>query len=301
MAKVDRPRQMRKLLLPAALAAATIVGCASATPAEPTMQQLLRDPAVAEYAAWQMKHSLPAIDLEPAGPAPATAGGTRLGGPVWLGADESWPVDAAGQPMSFLAQIDFAELPPLPDYPTSGVLQFFIARDDLYGANFEKPEAGKFRVIWREALGGPGKLHMARPAGDRGIDDYSPLYDATVTKGVALKPKRVDQLPSLESWLVERDLETLLNDPDKSDRIYAFAEKQNETTPIVHHVGGHPGFTQSDWRSTPPYRDVDRVLLNLWSDDHIMWGDSGQGQFMIRREDLLKRDFSKIFYQWDCY
>jgi len=32
-----------------------------------------------------------------------------------------------------------------------------------------------------------------------------------------------------------------------------------------------------------------------------MWGDSGQGQFMIRREDLRKRDFSKIFYQWDCY
>ncbi|MBL0916883.1 MAG: DUF1963 domain-containing protein, partial [Sphingopyxis sp.] len=67
------------------------------------------------------------------------------------------------------------------------------------------------------------------------------------------------------------------------------------------HVGRPAGFTQSDWRAEPAYQDVDRVLLNLWSDDHIMWGDSGQGQFMIRREDLLKRDFSKVFYQWDCY
>lgn len=292
---------MRQLLLPALLATATICGCTPATSAEPAMEELLRDPAVAEFAAWQKKHALPAIELEPSGPAPATAGGTRLGGPVWLAAGESWPTDAAGKPMSFLAQVDFAELPPLPDYPTSGVLQFFIARDDLYGANFEKPEAGKFRVIWREKLNGPGKLHMGRPSGDGGIDDYSPLYDATVKQGIALKPKRTDQAPSVESWLAERDLKALLNDPDKGDRIYAFADKQYEHTPLLHHVGGHPGFTQSDWREKQAYQNVDRVLLNLWSDDHIMWGDSGQGQFMIRREDLLKRDFSKVFYQWDCY
>ncbi|OHD00946.1 MAG: hypothetical protein A2885_13670 [Sphingopyxis sp. RIFCSPHIGHO2_01_FULL_65_24] len=292
---------MKRLLLPAALAAATMFGCTQAIPAEPTMQDMLRDPAVAEFAAWQTKHSLPAIELEPAGPAPATPGGTRMGGPVWLAAGEAWPTDPDGKPMSFLAQVDFAELPPLPDYPTSGVLQFFLARDDLYGANFEKPEAGKFRVIWREKLGGPGQLHSGRPAGDRGIDDYSPLYDATVARGIALKPKRADQIPSVESWLAERDLATLLNDRAKSDRIYAFADKQLELATQGHHVGGHPGFTQSDWRADKRYQDVDRVLLNLWSDDHIMWGDSGQGQFMIRREDLLKRDFSKIFYQWDCY
>jgi len=219
---------MKRLLLPAALAAATMFGCTPAIPAEPTMQELLRDPAVAEFAAWQTKHSLPAIELEPAGPAPATPGGTRIGGPVWLAAGEAWPADPEGRPMSFLAQVDFAELPPLPDYPTSGVLQFFLARDDLYGANFEKPEAGKFRVIWREKLGGPGRLHSGRPAGDRGIDDYSPLYDATVARGIALKPKRTDQIPSVESWLAERDLATLLDDRAKSDRIYAFADKQIE-------------------------------------------------------------------------
>ena len=289
------------IFLPALLAAATIFGCTPATPAEPTMQDMLRDPVVAEFATWQQKHKLPAIELEPAGTAPATPGGTRIGGPVWLAAGEAWPADPEGKPMSFLAQVDFAAMPPLPDYPTSGVLQFFIARDDLYGANFEKPEAGKFRVIWHEKMDGPGKLHMGRPSGDRGIDDYSPLYDATVEHGIALKAKRTGQLPSIDSWLAERDLEKLLGEGDNSDRIYAFVDKQHQRVPTVHHVGGHPGFTQSDWRSAPAYQDVDRVLLNLWSDKHLMWGDSGQGQFMIRREDLLKRDFSKVFYQWDCY
>lgn len=275
----------------------SIFGCTAPTRAEPAMEELLRDPVVAEFAAWQKDHSLPAIDLEPAGPAPSTPGGTRIGGPVWLAAGEAWPADADGQPMSFLAQVDFAELPPLPDYPASGVLQFFIARDDLYGANFEKPEVGKFRVIWREKMDGPGKLYSGTPRGDRGIDDYSPLNDDTVRRGIALKAERVEQVPSVESWLAERDMKAAL----ESDSVYKFADKQYETTPQRHHVGGHPGFTQSDWRADKPYQDVDRVLINLWSDDHIMWGDMGQGQFMIRREDLLKRDFSKVFYQWDCY
>ena len=31
-----------------------------------------------------------------------------------------------------------------------------------------------------------------------------------------------------------------------------------------------------------------------------MWGDSGVANFFIDSEDLEKRDFSKVFYTWDC-
>ena len=56
-----------------------------------------------------------------------------------------------------------------------------------------------------------------------------------------------------------------------------------------------------DWRTfRPEYRKADRVLLNLWSDKTLLWGDAGQGQFLIAREDLLKRDFNRVWYQWDC-
>ncbi|MDN5490601.1 MAG: DUF1963 domain-containing protein, partial [Acinetobacter sp.] len=33
----------------------------------------------------------------------------------------------------------------------------------------------------------------------------------------------------------------------------------------------------------------------------IMWGDSGVGNFFIHPDDLEKRDFSKVVYNWDCY
>lgn len=34
--------------------------------------------------------------------------------------------------------------------------------------------------------------------------------------------------------------------------------------------------------------------------DLVLWGDCGVGNFFIRREDLLRRDFSRVLYIWDC-
>ena len=33
----------------------------------------------------------------------------------------------------------------------------------------------------------------------------------------------------------------------------------------------------------------------------ILWGDMGIANFFIRAEDLLRRDFSRVLYNWDCY
>lgn len=36
-------------------------------------------------------------------------------------------------------------------------------------------------------------------------------------------------------------------------------------------------------------------------DEGFTWGDGGIGNFFIRKADLLKRDFSKVLYDWSCY
>lgn len=270
--------------------------------AETPAADIANDPAVLKFIAWQEANALPAAMLSGNGPAPETPGGSRVGGVVWLPEGEAWPKDDKGEPLSFLAQIDFAEVPPLPDYPTTGVLQFFIGRDDLYGANFDEPERGSFKIIYREDLTGAGRLQRGEARGTGNIDDYSPLYDETVKQGLALASTVAQHKPSFGNWLFDRDLGSLLDDHEASDRIFEYMDSELSGDFGTSHVGGHPEFTQSDWRAAEPYQDVDRVLLNLWTiGDHLMWGDMGQGQFMIRREDLLKRDFSKAFYQWDCY
>ncbi len=46
------------------------------------------------------------------------------------------------------------------------------------------------------------------------------------------------------------------------------------------------------------------LLFQLDSDSEdgkdIMWGDAGVGNFFIHPDDLRKRDFSKVVYNWDC-
>lgn len=278
-----------------------LIGGAAAT-AEPAEIDLSNNPRVLQFRAWQQANALRAVALGHADQAMETREGNRIGGPAWLPEGEAWPLDSEGKRMTFLAQVDFAKLPPLPDYPTRGVLQFFIGRDDLYGANFDHPEHSDFRVIWRETLEGPGRFEYGTP-GKYELDDFSPLYAKAVKQGVALEPSEAfAHAPSLDSWLLERDHAELFDDEQGAKAYDWIGQKEDEAWGGHFRVGGHPEFTQSDWRFRPEYQDVDRVLLQLWTDDeNLMWGDSGQGQFMIRREDLLKRDFSKVFYQWDCY
>ncbi|MBT2713428.1 DUF1963 domain-containing protein [Pseudomonas sp. ISL-88] len=47
---------------------------------------------------------------------------------------EPYPADESGKPMKWLAlQINFAEMPELPYFPVSGILQFYVFSDDVCG------------------------------------------------------------------------------------------------------------------------------------------------------------------------
>ena len=257
------------------------------------------DPAAAvEVREWQEDNALPALILEAYGSAPDTAAGSRLGGPVWLAQGESWPATSKGEPMVFVAQVDFASMPRLPDYPESGALQFFVTPDMTYGADFTRPERGEFKVIWRESFSGEGALHIHETAQLNGYDALSPFFDGD-NGGSALRAHVEMHLPNLDIWYLRRDLPEITKGKGRGTMNAAFDAHYGEGREH-HHVGGHPQFTQDDWRGDEQYQHVDRVLLNLWSKDGLMWGDAGQAQFMISREDLLKRDFSKVYYQWDC-
>lgn len=251
------------------------------------------------FCRWYEQQALPALRLDVGEASDARPGGSRLGGPAWLARGEAWPTGTDGQPLDFLAQLDFSELPPLPDYPTSGLLQFFIGRDDLYGANFDNLAAGNFRVIWREALSGDGALQPQPPAGDA---DYTPFSSRDVRQnGLPLAGVRMEQLPPVSNWTIERDQPEVTRS-ETSDLACNFMEQRDNPLGERHHVGGYPELTQSDFRSADKHAALDRVLLQLWSypDRVLMWGDMGQSNFIISRADLMARNFSRVTYHWDC-
>lgn len=42
-----------------------------------------------------------------------------------------------GEELYLLAQVNFAQIPHLPDYPEQGVMQILISSEDMYGCNFD--------------------------------------------------------------------------------------------------------------------------------------------------------------------
>lgn len=58
---------------------------------------------------------------------------SHVGGKPYLPLTESYPLDSEGVPLSLLIQINFAQMPPLPDYPRSGILQIYHAGDVASG------------------------------------------------------------------------------------------------------------------------------------------------------------------------
>ena len=70
-------------------------------------------------------------------------------------------------------------------------------------------------------------------------------------------------------------------------------------------MGGYPYFTQTDPREYSAAYADDVLLLQLDSDAEngveMLWGDVGVCNFFIHPQDLAKRDFSKVLYNWDCH
>lgn len=256
-----------------------------------------------EFLDWLLAQKKPAVALTPDPSLPIEPKGSRLFGPAFLPEGEEWPSDKKGRTLDFLAQLNLADCAELEGYPVDGFVQFFIGRDDLYGANFDELQKGDFVVRWLPSSS-EGSLHDA-PHTDEfdqsGIDDFSPSSDFELRRrGIMLKPSLITDQMNLAVV-------------DASKRFFNLDHKRYDTNPLYdeldeiqlasssgHHTGGYPAFTQSDIREYGEYQEYDHVLLRLTSDNFMMWGDVGECVFMIPSGDLAKGDFSRVIYSWDC-
>lgn len=78
---------------------------------------------------------------------------SKIGGiPYWKNI-EDYPITEEGEDLILLAQINFAELPENKVFPSTGILQFFICPNNLYGLDFECPDnQDKFRVVYHKDI-----------------------------------------------------------------------------------------------------------------------------------------------------
>ena len=252
---------------------------------------------------------------------------SKLGGLPYLPHEADYPHDSQGRPLYLLAQINCAEVPPLPDFPHRGMLQFFISPYatlvHLWGLDYHHPDRQDyFRVLyypdvhtdpaavqqdfaflppwpappaatWTQKLLGLFKkprlsLPFQYPCAMRFTpgEQLMPLDDAALHLSGAGVPDA-----DAGNWF------DVLDD-DATEAYFAAVSHEG------HRLGGYAHHVQEDLRivENSPYRDY-VLLLQLDSDEAngMMWGDLGVCHFYIHPDDLRRRDFSRVLYNWECY
>jgi len=245
---------------------------------------------LSDVRAWIAAHELDAAFASPVPAENLAPTASRLGGEAWLPDGEEWPLGRDGRPMIFVAQINFGELPPALDFPDSGLIQMFVADDDVWGLDFDNPLESDRKVFWRPApegrrLASPPEAPQSTPFEGRGC-------------GLAFRAGRMG--PGIGGASFDARFPDGWAAKNSEDVEAVFDSQPGGDDPVF--VGGHPRFTQNDVREESSLADYDRVLLQIgYVPGVIMWGDVGEATWLIRREDLLKRDFSRVLFSWDCH
>lgn len=223
---------------------------------------------------------------------PSSATGSQLGGMPWWPRGLDYPQDRTGTPLFLLAQINLGETELLAPLPARGLLQVFIAADELYGIDFEQPKHQQgFRVVFHDDLERQPVV-IAFPADVLArAKTYLPLQDPARARAIALN--RDAMAVDIRDYRFAALLPDIAADDDLSE---LYAEWH---TAAAIRLGGYASFTQDDPRADQA--DLgDFNLLTVDTTDGIMWGDSGIGQFLMHDADLRERNFKRVAYNWDC-
>lgn len=282
------------------------------------------------------KYAMECVRIKPKkAESPLLMTASKFGGlPYWTAVEE-YPKDKDGNMLTLLAQINFSDVPHLPDYPEKGLLQIFILADLSQGRDMDDDGTTQnyWRVVWREdvdeslalsadALREMGvqsaeeimkKEHERRDSQMKSgkkltLEHDFPLekeYALTFEKSISHPNQMLSEYNDMAMSAAKEFGYPVYEDPQGSfsedlDMNDYFCEDSKDGT--LHQIGGYPFFTQRDGRS----EDEDEVLLlqidsEYSKDINISFGDDGIANFFITPENLKKRDFSKVRYYSDCY
>lgn len=231
---------------------------------------------------------------------------SKFGGLPYWDMTKDYPVDPDGNKMILLAQINLKDLAGESPFPKTGLLQFFLANDDMLGLDTGSA------VIYHEQIDPTVTTDMIRAMElpntlELDEDSFFPFEEELavsihpITAFINPEDFRFDGFfaQALQEVcgeeLAGQAIWQYLND---EERHYLWDELMGGD----HQMLGYGYFTQSDPRACldGPEDHYDTMLFQMDSDDGILWGDCGVANFFISHEDLEKRDFHDVLYNWDC-
>lgn len=276
------------------------------------------------------KAALPMVSLEPKRSKDLGPADTKLGGGLpWVpDASHEWPVSEAGVPLCFLAQINFAQLPAMQDFPRKGVLQVFAAITTTLSiadmSTHPEQHRDMFHVVrwYPDPVGGHA---LTRPDGVNAAPDVRLTMPLGMLRDLSDSEWDMIKAGSGCGWAVEAALATVqppayflppphsvlfCNDYGAAPRpVFSRSTKQalrrlddescdSGLQQRVHRVGGHPLYLTRQQHDPSCAPALDRVLLQL------VYQLDGKGVFKnvmtlaISQEHLRAGEIEKAQFFW---
>ena len=212
---------------------------------------------------------------------------SKLLGTPFLPVGTPYPLDEQGKPMILLAQINFAESPILEPYPTQGILQLFVSPTNWYGME-------DCRILFHPSP-------EAEPQTEFGFLTADLYEDSPVYVEHTLTFSKETEYGGAEDSRFDMDFEG--KDYYEYQETLSKAQQAELDTHcynVGHKIGGYAFFTQGDPRDGSADTRADVLLLQIDTDEEIMFGDSGVAHVFISPEALKNRQFEHAYFQWDC-
>jgi uncharacterized protein YwqG len=208
-------------------------------------------------------------------------------GTPYIPISKKYPSCADGTPMIMLAQINFAEIPQLESYPTSGILQIFVHPTDWY-------DMSEYKILYHESE--TEEYHTDFSFITSNVYEESPIYcehKLTFIKQTEYGGREDFRFKINFDGLDYFDFQETLpkEEQEQMDNLFYITG---------HKIGGYAYFTQSDPRDYDKKLRDDVLILQIDTDEKIMFGDSGVANVFININDLKSKDFDKAYFNWDC-
>ncbi len=250
---------------------------------------------------------------------------SKFGGlPYWTSA-QIYPVDQDNRPMQLLAQLDLEALGVGNPLPQRGMLQFFIAQNEMFGCDFADGSTTDglvrqkaYRVVYHATVDRTVTPDQVRAMGAvENNRDCTPLQRVCSVHAAPCTCYVNDRVCGLEqvfstavknAWGEDTGGQpsfVYLEEDDYCELFESLGDLSDGSLNGGHWMLGYPNFTQEDPRD--PDGPYDTLLLQIDSsydesarEYDILWGDCGVGNFFINRSRLEQLDFSDVLYTWDC-
>jgi uncharacterized protein YwqG len=243
------------------------------------------------------------IQLQPCEESRISLGQSKIGGLPDLPQGQTW-FYYNEQPMSFVAQINLAEVAPFDidnRLPNEGILYFFYdAEQAAWG--FDPKHKGASKVFY---FNGDFNLLQTQSAPDA-LDDSAIFAPAALefSSQVNMPDYESDLLYDIdledEEYALYSQLDEAINDRDYLNKILGHAnniqsgmELECELVRNGLYCGDSSGFKSPKAKALKRQIENWHLLLQVDSNDQLnmIWGDAGRLFFWIREEDLKSRNF----------